>query len=67
MVAVLTPSFRLCTYSYSSMIHYKYYLIRRVARRLKGLAKGGPKAKQGTPLTVKELMQHESWCVVLVV
>lgn len=49
--------------SYSSMMHYKYYLIRRVARRLKGLAKGGARARQGVPLSVDELMRQESWCV----
>lgn len=45
------------------MMHYKYYLIRRVARRLKGLAKGGARARQGVPLSVDELMRQESWCV----
>ncbi len=45
------------------MIHYKYFLIRRVARRLKGLARGGARAKPGTPLTVDELMQQDEWCV----
>lgn len=56
------------TYSYSTMIHYKYYLIRRVARRLKGLAKGGPqgggtRGGNNRPLTVEALMRQDGWCV----
>jgi hypothetical protein len=64
--SLLPPPSSCClvpTTSYSSMIHYKYGLIRRVARRLKGLAKGGAKAKTGTPLTVEQLMRQEGWCV----
>lgn len=42
------------------MIHYKYHLVRRVARRLKGLARGGARAT-GRPLTVEALMQQDGW------